>query len=167
MAARPASLSTIAILQIVFGSLGLLGGACAPWVLLEGAAGTRVTLPLASGAIAYGVLGAVMLAGGVGLLNLRPWGRTVTMAWGGLSVVFHVLCIAAIVGFAFDESNRLWAAYPARRLSDQARAILAGGVVVNALAALYSVYVFLRINRPEVSDAFCPATRSPLDDARP
>ena len=118
MPRRPASVTTIAVLNIVFGSLGLLCsliGAAITAVQMSGAnfgppnanAGniqaalmaelnkelpgyTAITIGLS---VATAVICLLMLVGGIGQLGLKPWGRSV----GNATAVLLILLIIAFV----------------------------------------------------------------------
>jgi hypothetical protein len=93
--------TVIGVIAIVFGAFGVLAGlwgVLAPLVMrnFETAlpSGVHVseamsgweewTLPLSAAAT---VLAALLLAGGVGLVQLRPWGRRLLMYWAPLKIM--------------------------------------------------------------------------------
>jgi hypothetical protein len=114
---KPAGVMVIAILQIVFGSLGLLG----PVLYFAGAqramASWQASMPKAPnqpdfsqenlqaameqrlpGYTAYMnglnglalVMCLMMIAGGIGLLQMQPWARWLTVVWAALSIAYTV-----------------------------------------------------------------------------
>jgi hypothetical protein len=108
----------VAILQILFGSLGLLFSLCGGAIQLAGgskifappggaqAAGPdvegmiRARVPFYEawqiGGLALGVAaGAVMLVSGIGLLRMRPWARKVTIGYACYNI------LATIANFVF------------------------------------------------------------------
>jgi hypothetical protein len=115
---RPSSVLVVAILQIAFGSLGLLFSLCGGAMQLAGGAKVfappggaqavgpdvegmiRARVPYydtwQAGGLALGVLsGAVMLVSGIGLLRMRSWARRVTIGYAFYNIV------VTIVNFVF------------------------------------------------------------------
>jgi hypothetical protein len=112
---RPAIVVVMAIMQIVFGSLGLLRGLCGVGLQLAGGAKAfavpagpqqpqvpdvdallRAKIPhyelMQYGQLALGVLsGTVMILSGVGLLRLRPWGRRLTIGYACYNIAMTIL----------------------------------------------------------------------------
>jgi hypothetical protein len=115
-AKRPTGVTVIAILNIILGALGLLGGICVLGVMpalqsaIKPPAGPNAPPDisqmiedeidkqepnhkmLTNVQLGLGiVLGLGLLVGGIGLWKLRPWGRTLTMA---------VLALELLIGLA-------------------------------------------------------------------
>lgn len=98
---RTTSMTVIGVISIVFGSLGLVGGVFTTLaggaIAALGSAGTasgaqeagQVT-GLGLGAVVIGVVGIIaavaLLVGGIGILKVRPWARTLCLGYAGLSV---------------------------------------------------------------------------------
>ncbi len=117
---RPSSVLVIAILQICFGSLGLLFNLCGGAMQAAGGAKMFAPPPGAAAqappdveammqarvpyykayqmsALALGVVaGAVMLVGGIGLVKMRPWARPLTIGYACYNIVI------TIVGFVMN-----------------------------------------------------------------
>lgn len=204
-ARRPTSVLVVAILQIVFGSLGVLCGACAPLGLIQQqnaaqdfrsgpknglserqreafarfAEKSNANLPFTAGAMALSLLGAIlMLSGGIGLLNMKPWGRPVTMAWGGLAIVYHLGSFGYLAGVTYPQMNEFMTEFKGGGNSPVADAMLIGmqagmitGIAVGVLSIFYAAFILFLINRPEVVAAFSgERTRRAFDedgDGRP
>lgn len=189
-ARRPASVLVIAIIQIILGSLGVLGALCSPLAFLRtenpgdqfrnapppgmnpGQASAMakymdasqpsltvlaLQLPVAA------VLSGLMLASGVGMVQMRPFGRTCGLLWAVGSIIFQLSGLGYV----------LFVQYPA--LAEAAEQFQqstppgAGpgnilGVFVTALVILtsagvactvvYAVAVVYVLNRPEVVAGF-------------
>jgi hypothetical protein len=95
MSLRPGAVTVMSILAIVFGSLGLLCGltGVASQFAMLATGGRNPFAPnvpaMNSGIVVYGAaravillaLSAVLLAGGIGGLKLRPWARRTLIGW--------------------------------------------------------------------------------------
>jgi hypothetical protein len=115
---RPSSVFVLGILQLVFGILTLLGSVCGGGLQLAGGsklfapppgaqappdteAMIRARLPY-YGAIQYAglglgvVVGTVMVVSGLGLINMRPWARGLTIGYACYNIV------SGIIGFIFN-----------------------------------------------------------------
>jgi len=117
---RPAGIQVIAILLLLFGSLGALGGVCGLGLQLAGGAKIFVVTPAPGApappdtegmmraripyydAMQYGgaalgaIVGGVMIASGIGLLKMRPWARVLAIIYACYNVV------ATIGSFVFN-----------------------------------------------------------------
>ncbi len=114
---KPAGVVVIAILQIVFGGLGLLGPVLYFAGVQKAMASWQASMPKAPNQPVFSqekmqaeieqripgytpymnamnafilVLCALMIAGGIGLLQLRPWGRWVTILYAALSMAYTI-----------------------------------------------------------------------------
>jgi hypothetical protein len=122
----PTSIKVVAILQLIFGGLGLLsslaglaflaaglqpgGGFGAPQQqannpaaqmqkeMMEGLEKAQASVP-GGKATQYGqmgvdlLLGVMMVLSGIGLLKMQPWGRSLAIAYGVLSLLLKVFAI--------------------------------------------------------------------------
>jgi hypothetical protein len=184
--ARPAPVTIVAVLQLVFGVLSLCGGVFALGGLFSGA----MVVPAAPGGtapgpfdwneemdreapgykasviwgnVAYVLLGLVMVFGGVGLLKLWRGSRALNLAW---AVIFILLSVAEVVytfAVLLPASNRLIAAQAAGTMTASFCTLMHWTLIGNALytAAMlaYPVAVLVLLGRPSVGRA--------LADARP
>jgi hypothetical protein len=119
---RPTSILVIAILQFIFGGLGVLldlwGGVSQlsgsnPGMLAGGGQGQQMQKDLmremeaamekrlaSYKAVSIGLLVldlalcGIMIAGGVGLVQMQPWGRTLTIVYAVFSLIMKVATIA-------------------------------------------------------------------------
>ena len=87
---RPTSVTVLGILNIILGSMWLVGGMCGaaslPLSMLVGRAemsGYQLSRPLMAWSAIESFVGAIVgllfLLGGIGLLRSRPWGRTISI----------------------------------------------------------------------------------------
>ena len=87
---RPTSVTVLGILNIILGSMWLVGGMCGaaslPLSMLVGQAGMseyQLSQPLMAWSVIESFVGAIVgllfLLGGIGLLRSRPWGRTISI----------------------------------------------------------------------------------------
>ncbi len=123
---RPSVVLVVAILQICFGSLGLVGSLCGGAIQLAGGAKAFTPQPppgakapaqpdveaimrkrmpyygaIQGGQIALSIVsGSVMLISGIGLLKMRPWARKVTIGYA----CYNILMTIAGVVFAVTVS---------------------------------------------------------------
>jgi hypothetical protein len=166
---RPASVTVIAILQIIFNSLALVGALFGvlqlaglqlqtkeSQIILEDSlqrTWTFIMLPIAT------IVAIFWIVVCVGLLRLRQWARSTALA---LAVVDIVLGVASIVMsiyiFQFGPLAKL-----AREQPELVRTAMSVGFVVGiffAVAALaYYVVVLILLTRRKVADAFAAAGR--------
>jgi len=165
MPQRPTSVTVFGILNIVFGALGLL---CTPISLaamfllptqgnpvLEAMRENRLYLAwtIVSGSLSFVVSG-ILLAAGVGLLNLKPWARVT-------SIICAIYGIAACV---LGQAMNLSVMIPyARKLSEsggpQAAAGIGGmigGVFGSCFGLIYPILLLIFLTRPTVKAAFQP-----------
>src|SRR5882762_3661986 len=125
---RPASITVIAILHFIFGGLGIAGGLCAGVQLAAGnqmfagmGGGAQAAeqkkmqadmekslqqkLPAYKLVTFAGVgldilMSVLMIAAGIGLLRLQPWGRILSICYALLSIVWKIF--SAVYAFAFS-----------------------------------------------------------------
>jgi hypothetical protein len=132
----PTSIKLVAALQILFGALGLVdntvllamlgvglqGGAQigssndpvtqAEIDLLNGVVGVKNALP-GGIAVVYGQVGAeallsaLMLASGIGLLKLRPWGRPLAICYALASLLFKAGFAVYLLVYSIPAMNQL------------------------------------------------------------
>jgi len=128
---RPTGVIVIAILNIVLGAFGLLGGLCALTVLPalqsampQPAGGKDVpnvgkmiqdelekqdpnNKTVSTGQLGLGLLlGLGMIVGAIGLLKLQPWGRTLTMAVAALELLIGLVGLGYAVAVTLPATER-------------------------------------------------------------
>jgi hypothetical protein len=168
---RPTSVLVFGILNLVFGALGLCGAAWSLAMFMgpfakEMAKGNPVLQKMQSSP-AFGVysnvsagLGfvftLVLLAAGVGLLRMRPWGRTASIAYAVYGIVASI--VGAAVVFLFILGPML---QEAEKLPPAERAAVIGGVGGGVLGAcfgmVYPILLLVFMFRENVVAAFAAA----------
>jgi hypothetical protein len=163
---RPTVVTVFGILNIVFGSFGLL---CTPFGLLS------LYLPQPAGAppnpvfdlmkdptyrtillvfMVIGVIaGGVLLAAGIGLMRLKPWGRTLSIGYGCYAIVSVVLGV--IYNYFYLWKPMLAAAGQAN--NPQAIGGTMGvyaGIASSFLGLIYPTLLIIFMTRPRVVEAF-------------
>ena len=168
---RPTSVTVFGVLNIVFGALGLLSTAVSMVVLFAVDAQAGAMDPFANVnpvwnmwikvSIVLGVVAMlVLIASGIGLLNLRPWGRT-------LAIGYSIYAIAAgLIGTAMQFS------YVVQPMLEQfevhggpeaaaAMATVIGGLLGGCIGLVYPALLWYYMTRQHVVAAFSgiPPTR--------
>jgi GYF domain 2 len=148
--ARPTSVTVIAVIGIIFGSLGVLGSICGvialPFIRNQMAAQGK-TMPTSSAWVFISAflgiaLGGLLLAASISALRLTPWARTGLLVYAGLSIVIHL--ISSGVNFA--------------QMSGQATTPMQTGIMVGSLIGgmIFPVCILYFMTRPHVVAAFTP-----------
>lgn len=140
---RPTSVTVFGILNIVFGGLGLL---CMPFTLIASFVFPDVLHPSA-GFKMWIIFTSVVSLGcsiwllvlGIGLLNLKRWSRTGSIAYGWFQIVFGI--IGLIVNFGAVLTGGL-------TLSAEAIPGFIGGIFGGLIALAYPVLLLVFMNRP-------------------
>jgi len=157
----PAGVKVIAILNIVFGVIGLLlNGARALFMFVNRGRVVRwgqVAFvvegdPLAiAWMTADAVLALALAVSAIGLFRLRPWGRRLALAAAALQIVSSAIVLAsaiygtsAVSGLA-DEDRR------------HAVAALTGQFIGAVLGAIYPAVILIVLGRRAAATAFQPA----------
>ena len=169
---RPASVTVFGILNFVFAAFGVIG-LIASFALLGLPAdsdnpviqfihecpGYAVWLKIC---IALGVLSCVgLLVAGVGLLGLKPWARTFTIAYAIYAIVF---CLGGML------SNLIFMDQPMLGQAQQQRAFetvaAIGGPISGTIGELcwliYPILLLIFMLRPKVMAAFAPPAPSQM-----
>jgi hypothetical protein len=205
---RPTAVLVLAILHFVGGGIGLIttlltagvqvmnsnraaAAAPAPSAVTAQDLGAALTRYIEDHvpsyqALTYGqlavslVLDLLLLVGGVGLLNMRPWGRSLSLGYAGLSILNRLFGI--VYGFAVVlPVTREYLQLVARQNPRLAGAVTGGeiggiiGMVASFVFILYPIAVFIILLHPRVAAAFRGAGLPPepaeppdfLDDDRP
>jgi hypothetical protein len=170
---RPTSVTVFGILNLIFGGLGMCGLvflAILMFVPIEGFDPNSGMGPLeehpvfqAYQQISVGlgfVSSIVLIAAGIGLLRLRPWGRTLSIVYAGYAIVSTIL--GTIINFAVMMPIMMQQAEAAEgpaRAAAMGGAI--GGSVGGCVGLIYPVLLLYFMLRPHVRAAFLPF---PFDD---
>lgn len=152
---RPTSVTVLAILNIVFGGLGIL---CSPFAVIS----LLIPQPTGSGfeisyamklfsMFSYGlgfVMSIILLASGIGLLNLKKWARQTayfygwfTVAWGILSIVINAVLFST------------GAAISSEATPEMAGGIIGGiigGMCGGLIGMIYPVVLIVLLRKPHV-----------------
>jgi hypothetical protein len=183
---KPTAVTVIAILQLVFGGLGLFGAVVnlsgAPQQLaavsqqnlppnqraptqaeLEQEIGKYVPhyhLVLQTSLALSGVLCLLMIGSGVGLLRLRPWGRSLAITYAVLSIAVSIASIVyqcavvlpGMAGFSQEMANSpnpMW-----RMMAASMSSFAVFGAVLGAAFMIYPIIVLIIMLQPSVRAAF-------------
>jgi hypothetical protein len=186
---RPSAVLVVAILQICFGSLGLLGNLCCGGLQLAGGsmafapppgaqalpdvdAIMRAKLPhyaaMQYGGLALGLIaGTVMLVGGIGLLRMRPWARWLSIGYACYNIV------SSIIGFIFTLTVTLPAmrevlaeplpqqAFSAMSMAEAMTTLILYGSLV---LLVYPIALLIVMFLPHVREPFRAQTAGPADE---
>jgi hypothetical protein len=190
---RPSAVLVVAILQICFGSLGLLGSLCGGGAQLAG--GSQVFTPpagaqappdvdemmsarvpyytafQAGGAVLGLISGTVMIVSAIGLLKLRPWARHLTIGYACYDIVSLILNFIFSVTVSLPVMNEVWAEMRADpKFPAQAAPIMnITETLTTALIYAYPVFLVYPIALlvvmflPHVREAFRPVPLRPAD----
>jgi type II secretory pathway pseudopilin PulG len=120
---RPMAVTILAVLNLLGGTLVLLGGVAMAFMLF--AAGTP-SAPAENRALVavlfavYAIIGALQIATGVGLLKLQPWGRTLQIIGATLGLLGipcgTIISIVILVYMLKPEVRTLFSGVSPRRL---------------------------------------------------
>ena len=198
---RPTSVLVIAILHFVLGGLGLACGlmntaSTAITMANPGLAAGGAGNPGANFAVAQNqyldahapywkvitmaftivdiLISVVMIIAGFGLLQMRPWGRSLSLFYAGASIVFQIgrllfsLCYLLPTLTAFYDSFLATAA-PGPQTQTMAimRPFLYPLSLLGLVGLIYPIVVFVIMLRPSVAAAFRGAPTVPDDADRP
>lgn len=167
---RPTSVTVFGVLNIVFGAMGVL---CSPFALLVLLAPQFIPQPSGGNSEAYlvthsplmrawdigstviGIVAsAVLLAAGIGLLSLKPWGRRLSIGYA-----IYCLCIVvigSIITFVFLIPAMMAEASRSNDPGARGGAIggAIGGVCGYGISLVYAVLLLFFLTRPVVVQAF-------------
>jgi hypothetical protein len=163
---RPTSAVVFGILNIIFGALGLCGTVfTAAMFLVPQQGGQNPVLDIMAENTTYRIfmqvsiiLGLiatlVVIASGIGLLQLKPYGRTLAIVYGVYAVVAGIVGI--IVNFVFIIGPLMQKASDAPAGPEQAAAIggAIGGSFGGCIGLIYPVVLLFFMYRPNVVEAF-------------
>ncbi len=160
---RPGAVTAFGILNIVFGGLGVL---CTPMSLLFLWFQRARDLPIqrvmdaSAGLFAYWVAMAAfsmlsalaLIAAGIGLLQLRPWARVLSIVYGIFSIVVGIVGMMVNAVFVFGPMITR-----ARTGGPEAAASLVGltaGTIGGIIGMVYPILLLVFMTRPRIRDAF-------------
>jgi hypothetical protein len=163
---RPVVLTVFGILNLVFAAWGVCGGlfGAAVFLVPQGAGARNPVLEIMHAnpgfmafqklTILLGLVAAIVLAvAGIGLLMVKPWGRSLSIGYAIYAIVM------AIVGTA---ASYVWLVAPlmerAGRGAEQAAAVggAVGGLLGGCFALIYPVILLIFMFRPNVVAAMQP-----------
>lgn len=145
----------VAVLNMIFGSIGSLNGLLLVAVMvtvmrrLAELGVLQIQMARSAFAILALATGALGLIAGIGVFLLRPWGRTLSLVYGGLLIVIGVLSrflvpIIASIG-TYDAH--------AVDTTGLVRLIVFGAIYI-ALPVIYAPLLFIAFNRPRWKTTF-------------
>lgn len=163
---RPTSVTVFGILNIVFAAFGIFGLIFSIALFYLPADTNNPVIKLIHESPAYaawikvciplGLLScAVLLAAGIGLLRLRPWGRTLSIAYAIYAVVFGL--VGTVVNFIFVTQPMIEQAH--QQQGPQAAGAMGaviGGSIGGCFGLIYPVLLLIFMLRPVVAAAFRP-----------
>ena len=161
---RPAAVNTFGILNIVFAALAVFGTIASLAVFSMTDASNNPLVKVLRDNPAYGawlkftiVLGlvaaAVLLAAGIGLLRLQPWGRKVSIGYAIYAILFSLL--NTVISFLFVLRPLL--AEAAQKQGPEAAGAIGGvigGSVGSCFGLIYPILLLIFMTRPKVVAAF-------------
>lgn len=167
--ARPTVVTVFGILNIIWGALALL---CMPFSLLalympQNPAFPNPVLDLMKSNEAYRVwaifsfvlgwiVSAILLAAGIGLLMLKPWGHKLSIGYCIYS--FVMLFISMPLSYFFLVAPLMARAQESQNPQDSAAAMggAVGGMFGGCIGLLYPLLLFIFMRQPNVVSAFKP-----------
>jgi hypothetical protein len=102
----------------------------------------------------------VMIASGIGLLKLLPWGRMLAILYGFLSIALHIWALVFAFVFVMPAFNELTNDLSAQFGKDAAlfaqimQYSVMAALVIGALTVIYPIIVLIIMFRPAVVAAF-------------
>ena len=165
---RPAVITVFGVLNIVFGGLGVLGTIVALVGLIVVGVGSG--LPdglLESQSVLVAVLGfageVVLLASGVGLLMMRPWGRRLSIVYGICMVAVTAVHAALAIG-KVQSATSMWLPYIYGGIATGVATV--GMILGFGFGLAYPLLLLIVMTRKGVAEAFT-LTPTPLSDLLP
>lgn len=163
---RPTSVTVLAIIAIVFGSISVLATLCSlfpylgvqftPNPVIDATRKDPFLLGYNVASLLLGmVLGAVLLAGGISSLSLRPIGRRLMMGYAVVYLVISIpstiLSLAVIVPRLLDHVQNLGS-------NPQMKTIITysayGGAAMALVFLIWPILILYFMTRPHVKSAF-------------
>jgi D-alanyl-lipoteichoic acid acyltransferase DltB (MBOAT superfamily) len=169
---RPTSVTVFGILNIVFAAFGLFGLLASVFLFFpQAAASKNPVVQLIHDHAAYAAwlkfslaLGLVAvvakLAAGIGLLQLKPWGRRLSIIYAIYAMVMVV--VGGVVNY-FLLVRPLLEQAAQKQGTEHAAAVggAIGGSFGSCFGLIYPILLLVFMLRPEVAAAFEPASAEP------
>ena len=165
--ARPASVTVFGILNLVFGVLGLCGTAGSVAVLFFMPQNPNVRNPVMDlmanspvyrlfnqVVIGLGFVAAIVLiVAGIGLLQTKPWGRTLSIGYSVYAILSGI--VGLVMSFAFLVKPLMDQANAAGGGPEQAAAIggMFGGLFGGCIGMVYPIVLLIFMCRRNVAEA--------------
>jgi len=167
---RPTAVTVFGILNLIFAGLGLCGVVLGVFALVimanlpEGEMPPNTQLELLKNptykAYSFAMIGVnsiatiVLAIAGIGLLKLRPWGRSLSIGYGAYAIIMQL--VGLVVSFLFVVRPMMDAAEQGN--DPQAQAQMIGGVVGavfgGCFGLIYPVLLLIFMFRSNVKAAF-------------
>ncbi len=101
------------------------------------------------------LLDGMLLAAGIGLLNMRPWARGLSLVYAPISIVNRVFAFIYQLVFVTPATEKLYAQNPVLAGMSSFMTITTGvGLVVNLLFIIYPITVLVILLMPSTAAAF-------------
>ena len=170
----PKSLRVLAILNLVFGGMGIFGTATSYAVLHAPLMANNPAVKMMNAqsdyatwmrlAIPLGLLGVLMLlTSGVGLLKAREWARKLAVGYGIYAIIISLISIAMnyrfVVAPLLEQSRNTQGAEAAGAIGGAI-----GGVIGGVFALAYPIILLVFMTRPRIVAA-CTGTPPPIPAA--
>ncbi len=98
------------------------------------------------------LLGIGLLAGGIGLLRLKPWGRTVSLGVAGAEIAWALVDFAVSVFFIYPSMNQMMGEDAAQM--PQMIGSVVGGIFFTFMKLVYPVALLVCLNLKSIKDQF-------------
>lgn len=152
---RPTSVTVFSILNIIFGVILI---SCLPFAIIglfmpqpEGAFETSSAMTTFSmiDTIVGFVFGIVLIASGIGLLNLKAWARKMAFAYGWCGILWAVIRIIANIMIVIGIIGQMGGEYQQAMITGG----IIGGICGGSIWLIYPILLVVYMNRPYVIDA--------------
>jgi hypothetical protein len=176
---RPTSVTVFGVLNIVFAVLGFLGLLAAAAMFRANPGGSEnpvlqmmhdnpgfATWMKISTVLGF-IISAFLLAAGIGLLQLKPWARQLSIGYGIYSLI--MIPVGSVVNFIYIARPMLEQAQHQQGPAAAGAAVGAIGSIIGGLFGLiYPVLLLIFMTRPKVVAAFYPEVPPEIPaDAQP
>jgi hypothetical protein len=163
---RPTSVTVVAILAIILGSIGVLAMLCslpqymglqlAPNPVMDGIRKDPLLLGYNIGSLVLGmIIAAALLAGGIASLALKPIGRKLLR---GYAVAYLVITIPSLLFNLLVITPRMLSQVPNLNSNPQLKTIITysayGGTAFGLVFLVWPVLILYFMTRPHVKIAF-------------
>jgi hypothetical protein len=101
------------------------------------------------------LLSVLLLAGGIGLLNVQPWGRWLSLVYAPISILVHLASFVYQLVWVLPATEAVYAQNPAHKELSSIATISGGvGLFVNLLIVIYPITVLVILLLPSTAAAF-------------